>query len=85
MTLSGRIVDDELDAVLRPIAAARAERDRAAAPEPQSQPESQSQPEAAPQQDPVETARPAAKRRTAVPSWDEILLGSGGRPSPEDR
>lgn len=70
-TLSGRIVSDDLEAVLRPIAAARAERDR---PEPAEDAQPQ---EAAPQ-------RASAKRRTAVPSWDEIMLGSAGRPAPED-
>ena len=74
--LSGRIVNDDLEAVLRPIAAARAERDR---PEPMPEPVIE---ESATQR--PETPRPAAKRRTSIPSWDEIVLGSAARPSSDD-
>src|SRR5947209_7844198 len=63
--LSGHIAADDLEAVLRPIASARAARER---PEPV---------------DPVE--KPAAKRRTSIPSWDEIVLGSSGRPAPNEQ
>jgi hypothetical protein len=73
-TLSGRIVSDDLEAVLRPIAAARAERER---PEPVD----------AVIDEPTEEPQPprvVAKRRTSVPSWDEIVLGSTGRPSPDE-
>jgi hypothetical protein len=70
-TLSGRAVADDLEAVLRPIAGARATRPQPA-PEPVAEPEAE--PEAKPQ-------RPAAKRRTSIPSWDEIMLGSAPRPS----
>jgi hypothetical protein len=72
-TLSGRIVSDDLDAVLRPIAVARAERER---PEPVDEPRAAL--------DPGQQQRPAAKRRTSIPSWDEIMLGSAGRPSADD-
>jgi hypothetical protein len=64
--LSGAVVGDDLEAVLRPIAAARAERVRLE------------------QVDEPAPSRPAGKRRASVPSWDEIMLGSGGRPSPDD-
>jgi hypothetical protein len=71
-TLSGRIVADDLEAVLRPIAALRATR-------PQPVPQ-ESEQEAAPEPQP-EPQRPAARRRTSIPSWDEIMLGSAPRPS----
>ena len=75
-TLSGRIVSDDLDAVLRPIAVARAERER---PEPVDEPPAATDTGLEPQQQ-----RPAARRRTSIPSWDEIMLGSSGRPSADD-
>ena len=90
-TLSGRIVADDLDAVLRPIAAARAERDRPeppraeplVSPEPQPVIEASALEEVAVEEvaveEPVET--PKAKRRTSVPSWDEIMLGSARPPA----
>ena len=81
-TLSGRIVADDLDAVLRPIAAARAERERPEPPPPD--PLDAPAPLDAPVADePVEA--PKAKRRTAVPSWDEIMLGSNHRPATDDQ
>jgi hypothetical protein len=69
--LSGRIVADDLDAVLRPIAVARAERDRV---EPVDVPVVVTEDE--------QLQRPVAKRRTSVPSWDEIMLGSARPPDP---
>ena len=98
-TLSGRIVSDDLEAVLRPIAAARAERDRLepvppiadvrdyepavqTVAEPVAEPVAETVEEAA--DEPVEEPqqqRAAAKRRTSVPSWDEIMLGSNRRPA----
>jgi hypothetical protein len=69
--LSGRIVADDLDAVLRPIAVARAERDRV---EPVDVPVDVTEDE--------QPQRPVAKRRTSVPSWDEIMLGSARPPDP---
>ena len=81
-TLSGRIVSDDLEAVLRPIAAARAERER---PEPVPEPVIEA---VVPVEEPVEEPLPqraAAKRRTSIPSWDEIVLGSNRRPAPDDQ
>jgi hypothetical protein len=71
-TLSGRIVADDLEAVLRPIAAGRAAR-----PEPVAEARADSD---------AEPARPTGgtKRRTSIPSWDEIMLGSTARPSSSD-
>ena len=97
-TLSGRIVADDLDAVLRPIAAARAERERPepvrplepAPSEPLDTPEKVESEEAVEErvEQPVEEPqqqRAGAKRRTSVPSWDEIMLGSNRRPAPDDQ
>jgi len=72
LTLSGRVVSDDLEAVLRPLGAARDPGER---PEP-STPREPSAPR---------ELRPAGpKRRTSVPSWDEIMLGSASRPPAGD-
>jgi hypothetical protein len=66
LALSGRVVSDDLEAVLRPLGSARDPGERL---------------EPAPRE-----LRPTApKRRTSVPSWDEIMLGSTSLPPAGDR
>lgn len=74
LTLSGRVVTDDLEAVLRPLAG-----DRDARPRQPAAPR-----DAAATTSAAETGRSGAKRRTSVPSWDEIMLGSTGRPPADD-
>ena len=67
--LSGRVVSDDLEAVLRPLASRPAP-----TPAPPREPQRRGA-----NADP-DAPRVGAKRRTSVPSWDEILLGSNPRP-----
>ena len=71
LALSGRVVSDDLEAVLRPLASARPVPLPVRA-EPEPEPQTETQPE----------PRGGGRRRTAVPSWDEIMLGTG-RPAPD--
>lgn len=80
LSLSGRVAGDDLEAVLRPLAA---DREMRAVREP---PAAGDQRATATPSDPAATspASPGPRRRTPVPSWDEIMLGSTSRPRPEE-
>jgi hypothetical protein len=73
LTLSGRVVSDDLEAVLRPLGSMR---------DPAGTKETVQPGEAPPA--PSELRPSGPKRRTSVPSWDEIMLGSTSRPPAGD-
>ena len=78
MILSGDVTADDLDAVLRPLASARQAAARLeAVPPPPVEGEVEVEPTLAEDSPPAEPAKP--KRRSSVPSWDEIMLGSAPR------
>lgn len=75
LALSGRVVGDDLEAVLRPLGSSRdlhAARETPPAQEPRHTAEAGDAP------------KTQAKRRPTVPTWDEIVLGSTARPAPND-